>query len=75
MAREKKIENPVTLFATIESAQHDALRTIAFNQRRSLADVVREALDMWIQGQPKNHKEDTYVSVTKEERVQQARRA
>ena len=54
MSRGKKIENPVTLFATIESAQHDALRAIAYNQRRSLADVVREAIDKLIENQPKS---------------------
>lgn len=45
MAKERKLESPITLFATIESRQHEALRTIAFNQRRSIADVVREAID------------------------------
>ncbi len=45
MKREKKLEDPVTLFATIEVRQHEALRTIAFNERRSIADVVREAIE------------------------------
>lgn len=45
MAREKKLEAPVTLFAGIEVKQHDALRTIAFQERRSIADVVRQAID------------------------------
>lgn len=44
MAREKKLESPVTLFAAAETKQHEALRAIAFRERRSLADVVREAL-------------------------------
>ena len=48
MAREKKLEAPVTLFAAIEAEQHEALRTIAFRERRSLADVVRQALDEFI---------------------------
>lgn len=47
----KKLEGPVTLFAAIEVKQHQMLRTIAFNERRSLAAVVREALDEFI----KNH--------------------
>ncbi len=51
MNRERKIRTPVTLFASIESAQHDALRKIAFDQRRSLADLVREALGVFIAGQ------------------------
>ena len=45
MAREKKLKAPVTLFAAIESEQHEALRRIAFEERRSIADVVRQAID------------------------------
>jgi hypothetical protein len=48
MAREKKLDAPVTLFAAIEASQHEALREIAFRERRSLADVVREALSDFI---------------------------
>ena len=51
MARQKKLESPITLFAAIEASQHEALRTIAFNERRSMADVVREALEKYIQAQ------------------------
>ena len=47
-ATEKKLSTPVTLFAAIEAEQHQALREIAFTQRRSLADVVREALTGFI---------------------------
>ena len=47
-AAEKKLSTPVTLFAAIEAAQHQALREIAFSERRSLADVVREALTGFI---------------------------
>ncbi len=50
MAPEKKLESPVTLFAAIEAKQHEALREIAFKERRSLADVVREAIDTFIEG-------------------------
>jgi len=42
----------VTLFAAIEAAQHEALRAIAFSERRSLADVVREALRRFISQHP-----------------------
>jgi len=52
MAREKKMEAPVTLFAAIETTQHDALREIAFDQRRSIADVVREAIAQYIAKRP-----------------------
>ena len=47
-AAEKKLSTPVTLFATIEAEQHQALREIAFAERRALADVVREALTGFI---------------------------
>ena len=45
---ERKLSAPVTLFAAIEAEQHEALREIAFSERRSLADVVREALTGFI---------------------------
>lgn len=50
MPAEKKLDSPVTLFAAIESTQHEALRELAFRERRSLADLVREALDAFIEG-------------------------
>ena len=44
MAAERKLEAPVTLFAAVEARQHAALRELAFREKRSLADIVREAL-------------------------------
>ncbi len=52
MAREKKIEGPVTLFAAIETPQHQALREIAFKERRSIADVVRDAINQYVVKRP-----------------------
>jgi hypothetical protein len=40
----KRLEAPVTLFAAIAAEQHEFLRAIASKERRSLADLVREAL-------------------------------
>ena len=51
MPRTKKLLAPVTLFAAIEQRQHEALRRIAFTQRRSLADVTRTALEEFIKRQ------------------------
>ena len=51
-AGDKKLSAPVTLFAAIEAEQHQALREIAFSERRSLADVVREALAGFISQRP-----------------------
>jgi len=48
MARAKKLVSPVTLFAAIEREQHEALRRLAFEYRRSLADVTRDALAEYI---------------------------
>lgn len=45
---ERTLSAPVTLFAAIEAEQHQALREIAFSERRSLAAVVREALSGYI---------------------------
>ncbi|MGH9365981.1 MAG: hypothetical protein ACRD1B_12075 [Thermoanaerobaculia bacterium] len=56
MAGEKKLESPVTLFAAIEAEQHAVLRQIAFNERRSLADVVREALSEYLKAREKKHR-------------------
>lgn len=49
---DKKLSERVTLFAAIEAEQHQALREIAFSERRSLADVVREALTGFIAQHP-----------------------
>lgn len=48
MARERKLEAPITLFAAIEAEQHEVLRRIAFEERRSIADVTREAISEYI---------------------------
>ncbi len=48
MARSKKLTAPVTLFAAIEQEQHEALRRLAFAQRRSIADVTRDALSEYL---------------------------
>ena len=57
MERRKKLEGPVTLFAAIEAKQHETLRAIAFRERRSIADVVRQALSEFVE----KHKARTFV--------------
>lgn len=49
MARERKLEAPVTLFAAIETKRHEALRQITYKERRSIADVVRAAITQFIE--------------------------
>ena len=66
MAREKKLEAPVTLFAAIEVEQHDALRTIAFQERRSIADVVRQAIDEFVMRHSKPLKPRRIIVVGRE---------
>jgi hypothetical protein len=51
-AGDKRLSAPVTLFAAIEAEQHEALRAIAFSERRSLADVVRRALNAFFAAHP-----------------------
>jgi len=48
MARSKKLTSPVTLFAAIEEKQHEALRRLAFEERRSIADITRDAIQEYI---------------------------
>ena len=55
-AGDKKLSARVTLFAAIEAEQHEALRAIAFAERRSLADVVREALTGFISQHPERRR-------------------
>lgn len=40
----KKIKDKVILFVNIERKQHDALRYVAYKEKCSIADIVREAL-------------------------------
>ena len=51
MERRKKLEGPVTLFAAIEAKRHGNLQAIAFRERRSFADVVRQALREFVEKQ------------------------
>jgi hypothetical protein len=44
----KKLESPITLFAAIEAEQHEALRTLAYDRKKSMADLVREAIGEYI---------------------------
>lgn len=56
MAREKKLQAPITLFAAIEEKQHEALRFIAYKERRSIADIVREAISQYIKSRGEKKK-------------------
>ncbi len=51
----KKLQSPVTLFAAIEESQHEALRYIAYKEKKSIAEIVREALENYIKGTSKKY--------------------
>jgi len=38
----------ITLFASIDMKQHEAIRTLAFKERRSIGDITSAALDMYL---------------------------
>lgn len=48
MAAKKRLQSRRILFVKIERPQKEALRTLAFLEHRSVADVVREALDLYL---------------------------
>ena len=45
----------VVLFASIDRAQHEALRYIAYKEKRSIADITREALDKYVREKLMGH--------------------
>ncbi len=49
MAPNKQVETPVTLFAQIESKQYDGLRYLAFRDGKSIAEITRAALDLYLE--------------------------
>jgi hypothetical protein len=56
MGCQKKLDDPATLFAKIETRQYEAIRAIAFEERRSIAEIVREALDVYLESRSKEVK-------------------
>ena len=47
----KHLKDPVVLFATIEKEQHEGLRRLSFQSHRSIADLTREALSIYLEKQ------------------------
>jgi valyl-tRNA synthetase len=56
----------VVLFASIERAQHDALRYIAYKEARSIADIAREALNDYLEHKSFKHPIDALEPKTVE---------
>lgn len=44
----KKLGERITLFAAILKEQYEALRFIAYKEKKSLAEVTREAIDIYL---------------------------
>lgn len=51
----RKENDRVVLFASIDRSQHDALRYIAYKEKRSIADITREVLNNYIEGKLARH--------------------
>jgi hypothetical protein len=66
-----KLTAPVSVLTMIESEQHEALRLIAFNERRSVAELVREGIAEVLKKHSKSRR-PARVHVVKEERVRAA---
>ncbi len=48
MPKKKTLEAGTTLFARIEEKQYEAIRFLAFKDHCSIAQITRDALDMYI---------------------------
>lgn len=66
-----KLTAPVSVLTMIETAQHEALRLIAFNERRSVAELVREGIAEVLKKHAKSRR-PARVHLVKEERVRAA---
>ncbi len=55
----KKSDTRVTLFAAIENQQYEALRLISYKEKKSLAQVTREALDVFLKSKIGKYTETT----------------
>lgn len=54
MPKAKQLKDPVVLVVSVERRQREALRRLAFEQHRSLADITRQALKAYIAKNGKN---------------------
>ena len=48
MKSEKKNTKPVTITTVVEESQHEALKFVAFRERKTMAEIVRAALEDYI---------------------------
>ena len=69
MPRRRKLESPVTVFVGVEPDQHEALRTVAFLEHRTIPDVVRQAIHEYLAQHPARHAVLPKVDVTEVIRI------
>ncbi len=48
MESKKKLKKPVTITTVVEESQHEALKFVAFRERKTMAEIVRVALEDYI---------------------------
>jgi hypothetical protein len=53
--KENKNGDRVTLFAAIGKEQYEAIRFIAYKEKKSLAEITRESLDDYIEKKSKSY--------------------
>lgn len=63
MGAPKKLEKPVYITTVLEEYQHEALRLIAYKKRRPMAELVREALERFIEEESILEKETKQVAM------------
>lgn len=48
MGTVKKLKKPVTITTIVEEEQHEALRYVAYKERKTMAEIIRAALEEYI---------------------------
>ena len=46
--------SPMTIFSQIRADQYEAIKKIVLNEHKSIAEVVREALDLYLESKEKS---------------------
>ncbi len=63
MGAPKKLEKPVYITTVLEEYQHEALRLIAYKKHKPMAELVREALERFIEEESILEKEVKHVAM------------
>ena len=49
MGAPKKLKNPVSVTTILEESQHEALKIVAFSKRKTMAELLRDAIQNLIE--------------------------